>query len=184
MRLRYWVYSYKSCRSPSRTILTSLSRRPDERGRVHSSSCQPLPVMRAALHGLGRQRAIALRELPPQGLTRGLALGIGHGTEQRASLGLLFLGGGIQHVDDPMIPAPLLGRRRLLLSQGRPDTEVTIGGRTAPRRHPPGRQITQHGSPRLFGLSLSTLDRQPHSGRWSRRRSSPTGPPWGPPAPL
>jgi hypothetical protein len=57
----------------------------------------PLPVLRKARHGLGRPLTIALRDLPPQGLTRGLALRIGHGTAQRAGLGRLCLGDRLQH---------------------------------------------------------------------------------------
>lgn len=75
----------------------------------------PVPVMRETLHRLRSELAVARVELGPQLLARRLALRIGHRTQECAGLGALFFRDRIQHVGDPMPPAPLLGGRRLLL---------------------------------------------------------------------
>jgi hypothetical protein len=93
-----------------------------ETGKVH----QPLPINSEALDGRWRQLAVAPGKLCPQLLACRLALGIGHGTEERTRLGLLFFRDRIQDVGDPMVPAPLRGRGKLQFAERRPDAK---GGR-------------------------------------------------------
>jgi hypothetical protein len=81
---------------------------------------QPFPILRQPLHGFGCQFPIASGELYSERLTRGLRLGIGQGTQQRAGLGLMFLGHRIKHIRNAVMPAPLLGQGGILFPQCRP----------------------------------------------------------------
>jgi hypothetical protein len=105
---------------------------------------QPLPIVFQALDGLWRQLVVVLDELCPERLTRRLAFGIRHGTEERSGLGWVFGGDGIQDVREPMVPTALLSRARLLLGEGRPDAEVAVGNRTAPWFQGTGAQIAEY----------------------------------------
>jgi hypothetical protein len=117
---------------------------PAETGKVH----QPLPINSEALDGRWRQLAVAPDKLRPQLLACRLALGRGHGTEERTRLGLLFFRDRIQDVGDPMVPAPLLGRGRLQFAERRPNAKVAVCNRTAPGWQPAVTEIAQDGSHR------------------------------------
>src|SRR5215813_7511691 len=72
---------------------------------------------------------VASGELRTEGFACRLSLGIGHGAEQRAGLGLMFLRHRIQHIGQAIIPAPLLGELWIVLSQrGLYTNRVELGG--------------------------------------------------------
>jgi hypothetical protein len=116
---------------------------------------QSRPVLRQALPRLWGQRVVTRVEWRSQLLARGLGVGLWHGAEYRPGLRLTLLRHGIQHSRDPMVPAALLGRGRLLLAEGRPDAQMPIGNRTSPRLPSTGTQITPHGPPRCLRFALS-----------------------------
>jgi hypothetical protein len=65
----------------------------------------------------------------------------------------------IEYIGNPMVPAPLLGKLRILLTEGRPQPQVPIGNRAPRGFEPVLAQIAQHYPPGLLGLALTALYR-------------------------
>ena len=77
-------------------------------------------------------------------------LGVGHRAEQRSGFGLLLLRYAVAHVDDRVIPAPLLFDLREHLAHRRPDSEVTIRDDQLRHLDPARFQAPQEARPRLL----------------------------------
>ena len=75
---------------------------------------QPLPIITEPFDRFGGQSVIPGGELVPEGLACPLALGLGHGAQERAGGGLVFGGERIKDVDQLVVPAPLLGPLRVV----------------------------------------------------------------------
>lgn len=82
---------------------------------------QALPIMVYAFNRLWRQPPIPVAELVPELLAGCPGVGIRHRAQQGLGFRLVLLGDGIQHVQEPMVPATLLLRGGLLVSQGSPN---------------------------------------------------------------
>lgn len=80
-----------------------------------------------------------------------------------------------------MVPAPLLGRRGLLLGEGGPEAEMGIGHGAAPGFQPPRPQIPQQPPPRIPSFPglvlLRPLGLQPLQGRHRQRGTLAQQPP-------
>ena len=61
-------------------------------------------------------------------------------------------GSPVEHVDHPVVPAPLLGRLRPHLPGSRPDAQMAVGHQQLRHAEPPRPQIPQHRRPRLGGI--------------------------------
>jgi hypothetical protein len=72
----------------------------------------------------------------------------------------MFGGQGIAHVDQFVVPTPLLGQVRVLFPQCGPQPQGPVRNRAAPGLQAPLAQIPQEPAPRLLGLPLLRLRRR------------------------
>jgi hypothetical protein len=68
----------------------------------------------------------------------------------------------IQHIHNPLVPAPLLRCGRLLFANGHPDAEVAVRNSAAPGFQPAGAEIMQDSSSRLLQCMLAAFPREYH----------------------
>ena len=89
------------------------------RERVVRDHARPVPVQ--TLDGGGTQADVGATELGPLALAARPRLRIRDGLESGLDLELPLAGDHIEHVPERVIPAPLLGARRIDLRQAAPD---------------------------------------------------------------
>jgi hypothetical protein len=109
-------------------------------------------------HGLGILGAVLLDEARDILFRRGARVGVHHLVQRLLGPRLQALRELVQHVGNPVDPAPLLPRLRPYLAHRRPEPQRAIADGQHRGPQPAALEIAQHRSPALRALAIAVLE--------------------------